>query len=130
LAPSLHVLAVHGLVQSHRPARAHAPAGAERLGLSDRGAAGRPLRRGGHHPGAGRAAREGAPVDQQAAACRALSFDRSSAAATPASRAAFTAKPTRSGQSGVSPASFSLYHQMGQRTTPAIITTTLISTRA
>src|SRR5499427_2278070 len=73
LAPRLHLLALHGVVQHHRAARPHAPAGPLRLGLPHRRAARGTLRRGGNHPRFGRAAREGAPVDQPTPSRRGLS---------------------------------------------------------
>src|SRR5215813_1259430 len=130
LAARLHLLALHGVVQHHGPARPHAPAGPLRLGLPHRRAARGTLRRGGNHPRFGRAAREGAPVDQPTPSRRGLSWTRRITAVTTLSTTPLRAKPTRSGQSGMRVASFSLYPHIGRSTTPATITTTLISTRA
>ena len=72
LAPGLPLLAVHGVVQHHRPARDRPPALADRGRVPAVGPARRPLRRRGDALPPGGPAREGAPVVRSQAAGRAL----------------------------------------------------------
>src|SRR5262249_49313833 len=119
--------------------RPHASARPLRLGLPHRRAARGPLRRGGNHPRLGRAAREDAPVDQPAPSRRGLSWARRITAVTTPSTTPLGAEPTRSGpngrrggggRGGRGGPTFPLHPHTARSTTPATITTTLISTRA